>query len=417
MADQSVIMPQISDPLPVSLSAPTAESERIHTLDVLRGLALLGMLLVHFYDHSGAGAGWTAVLQWGIGVFASEKFYALFSVLFGVGFAVQLRRAEQRNTAFVAPYLRRIAVLFLFGFAAHALLGFHVLLGYTLVALPLLLVRRWSTRSLLALALVFTFGWALYSLAIGAYEWATLGSEGANRAYDARAAAVGASWSAVAAARAQDSYAVLLEARLRHMQWFYRQPWMLVPNELPLFVFGLVALRVGIFDAPRRHTRLIVAVMSLGFLAWAAHTWVLPQLPEFGPRGVVNPIRYSSRLGQWLTFTYAGGVLLLLTYRPRWGAFLAPFGSAGQMALTNYFLQILAIDPLISGYGVGLGELAPSLILPATLGFFATQAAFSRAWLTAYRFGPLEWIWRCLTYAEMQPIRRQRAAPNVAAAT
>ena len=398
------------------ITDPVPSTERIQSLDVLRGVALLGMLLVHFYDHSGEGAGWTEGLKWGIGVFASEKFFALFAFLFGVGFAIQLRRAELKGTAFVPLYLRRLAGLFLFGFAAHALLGFNVLLGYSLFAVPLLLVHRWSTRALLALALTLTLGWAVLNFFMGAYEWATFGAEAANRMSDARRDAFRAAWSGVSSAQAQDSYGVLLEARLRHMAWFYRQRWMLVPNELALFIWGLLAVRWGIFDEPQRHTRLITAVMGLGLVAWATDTWVLPQVPEFGPQGVVNPVRYHSRLGQWLMFTYAGGILLLLTYR-RWAAdFLAPFAWAGRMALSNYFLQILTIDLLISGYAIGLGEFAPAVILPAALLFFAVQAVLSRAWLSLYRFGPLEWIWRSLTYGRLQPMRRTEPQPATAIA-
>jgi uncharacterized protein len=112
---------------------------------------------------------------------------------------------------------------------------------------------------------------------------------------------------------------------------------------------------------------------------------------------------------QWLCFTYIGAILLLLAYRPGWTARLWPLGQAGRMALTNYMLQAALLDLLASGYGVGL-RLRPYLYAPAALVCFAAVATASAAWLRRYRFGPLEWLWRTLTYAGRQPLRRSPAA-------
>jgi uncharacterized protein len=98
-------------------------------------------------------------------------------------------------------------------------------------------------------------------------------------------------------------------------------------------------------------------------------------------------------------------VLLLLAYRPVWTARLAPFGQAGRMALTNYMVQAALLDLLASSYGFGL-RLRPYLYAPAALVCFAAVASASIAWLRRYRFGPLEWVWRTVTYARRQPLRR-----------
>jgi uncharacterized protein len=98
-------------------------------------------------------------------------------------------------------------------------------------------------------------------------------------------------------------------------------------------------------------------------------------------------------------------VLLLLAYHPVWTARLAPFGQAGRMALTNYMLQAAILDILASRYGFGL-KLRPYVYAPAAVVCFAGVAALSVVWLRRYRFGPLEWVWRTLTYAHRQPLRR-----------
>jgi uncharacterized protein len=101
-------------------------------------------------------------------------------------------------------------------------------------------------------------------------------------------------------------------------------------------------------------------------------------------------------------------VVLLLAYRPGWTARLAVFGRAGRMALTNYMVQVAVLDVLASGYGFGL-KLRPRSYVVAAVLLFAAEAAASRVWLARYRFGPLEWLWRTLTYARIQPLRRSVA--------
>jgi uncharacterized protein len=110
-----------------------------------------------------------------------------------------------------------------------------------------------------------------------------------------------------------------------------------------------------------------------------------------------------------LCFTYIGAVVLLLAYHPMWTPRLAVFGRAGRMALTNYMVQAAVLDTLASGYGLGL-KLRPDAYAPAAVLLFAAEAAVSGAWLAHYRLGPLEWLWRTLTYARPQPLRRNVAA-------
>jgi uncharacterized protein len=108
---------------------------------------------------------------------------------------------------------------------------------------------------------------------------------------------------------------------------------------------------------------------------------------------------------QWLCLTYIGAVLLFLAARPAWTGRLSLFGQAGRLALTNYIAQVAIVDVLASGYGAGL-RLRPVLYLPAGVLLFTLLALASRAWLGRFRMGPLEWLWRCVTYARLQPLAR-----------
>ena len=121
-------------------------------------------------------------------------------------------------------------------------------------------------------------------------------------------------------------------------------------------MLGLLALRRGLIDEPRRHVRLIASWMAFGFASWALSWAVLFQLPE----GQFAPIDWQVRYGfgivteQWLCFTFIGGMILLLAFRPQWRSRLEWVGTAGRMALTNYMLQAAALDFIVSGYGLSL---------------------------------------------------------------
>ena len=148
--------------------------------------------------------------------------------------------------------------------------------------------------------------------------------------------------------------------------------------------------------------------MAIGPVSFVAFWWGLPHLPTaFAPRlvgmllktglGIVNE--------QWLTFTYIGALVLLLAYRPRWTDRLAPFGIAGRMALTNYVAQCIVIFILSSRFALDL-HLRPYFYLAGAIGLFGVSILCSHLWLSRFRYGPLEWIWRSASYLRLQPLRR-----------
>jgi uncharacterized protein len=213
-------------------------------------------------------------------------------------------------------------------------------------------------------------------------------------------------------ARDAKSYATVFAARLRHMRWFYAQWFSFLPvNNFTLFLLGVLALRLGIFDRPEQHRRLIVALMAFGVAAWALETWLLPRpSPELPapliPNLIVAQVKggYGLIRGMWLAFTYIGAVLLLVVHDPAWLRRLAAFGWTGRMALTNYMVQIAILDLLFAKYALGL-SVHPLVGLVSALALFAVDALFSRWWLARFRYGPLEWLWRSATYARWQPWR------------
>ena len=401
-------------PSPTAATLPDS-SGRIATLDILRGFALFGMIFVHFHQNfrlSTPEATHTPVENW-IGTFAwmgvEQKSWGTFAFLFGVGFAVLMRRAERRGDSVVALYLRRLGALALVGIALDAFTGFAILLDYAIWGVPLLFIRKWPTGVLLLVAVISASAWTIQPLATTVHDWATLGRDGADHAVQARNKQV------TSRPAAPTNYREFVAHRLRLIRrQFTNWQGLLPTSSFALFIIGLLAVRKGVFDDPRRHTRLIVAFMVIGLTSWVAYWWVLPLLPTgFAPRmaGMLLREGFGIVSDQWLAFTYIGALILLLTYRPHWTQRLALLGTAGRMALTNYVLQCVVIFLLSSPFAFGL-HLSPYYYALGAILLFATTVLLSRAWLSRFRYGPLEWMWRSATYLRIPPLLRAAADPQ-----
>jgi len=384
---------QTNAPEVARAAAPLAADERIHALDILRGLALFCMILVHFHQKMRLEvSGPEDLIGWGVYVLVEQKAWGTFAFLFGVGFAVPLRRLEARRAPVTRIYLRRLGTLALFGVAAEVGFGFQILFSYAAWGVALLVIRRWSTPALLATAALAAAARPLVAAVSLASPWQ------AGRATLRHA---------VELAAQQSHYGPLLSARWALFVASLPHMWadLLPDTNLALFIVGLLAVRHHVVAEPRRHVRLIAGWMSFGVVAWGVSWLVLRSLPTTGRAGLDDALSVGFGLlqDQWLCFTYIGGVLLLLAFRPGWLGRLAPIGQAGRMALTNYMLQAAVLDFLASGYGLAL-KLRPIVYAPLAVVGFALVAALSVAWLRRFRFGPLEWIWRTLTYGHSQPL-------------
>ena len=380
--------------------------ERLHALDILRGFALFGMILVHFHQRMRLeAAGVEDLIGWGVSILVEQKAWGTFAFLFGVGFAILLRRLEARGAPVAPTYLRRLAGLAAFGVLAEVGFGFSILFAYACWGVVLLAIRKWSSRALLIAAAVFVSARPIAAELSAVYAWLTSTSLPTSLS----AAFV----EAVRITGEQSSYFMLLSARASLFIHSLPQSWhdVLPDSNLALFTLGFLAVRRGVFDEPLQHVRAIVGWMTFGAVAWASSWLLLQHLPAIGIEGADWPLKNGLGLiqDQWLCLTYIGAVVLLLAYRPVWTTRLALFGYTGRMALTNYMLQIIILDALGSGYGAHL-KLRPYFYAVAAALLFAVEVAISRAWLERFRFGPLEWVWRTITYGKVPVLRRQAGA-------
>jgi len=431
----NVATPVIVERRPVpQLSTEAVDSaQRVGVLDVLRGIALFGMILVHFNGgsqppHSALEHGFRFVSHW----FFVDRFKTMFAILFGAGFALQLGRADARGDRFIGRYLRRLLALAMFGFIAQGIFGFAILLNYAKWGVPLLLVRRWSPRALTVALVVCVMSAPLYWVGRVGYDLATGGQEklGADsqqlcllpymRVPTTFNAICQPAWQRmIAAGRSRERSAVssfgdFVRTRLART---WDSLTAVVPGaflpvvELPLFLIGVLAIRLGVFERPGDHRRLIVSLMAFGVMAFGVSSFLYTY---FLPNAASAPLAIqilASLVGLalfrdlWLAFAYIGAVLLLVARSPVWLRRLGVFGITGRMALTNYMLQVIIIDRTLGPYSLGLK--LPFAFAPlAALALFGVEVAFSSWWLKRFQYGPLEWLWRSATYLRLQPMLR-----------
>ncbi|GAB2494721.1 DUF418 domain-containing protein [Arenimonas alkanexedens] len=408
--------------------APVPAHERIDAMDVLRGFALLGILLMNIEGMVGpllgAMTGIDPALQgadrWAdtlVYVFVQGKFYPLFSMLFGMGFAVMMMRAEAAGHSFLPTYLRRVLVLLVIGLA-HALLLWSgdVLVSYALLALPLLFLFRrtpvgrlpkWGIAFLLAPSLFFLMIGGLVSLALsvpgGAAEMEqAMAQQGADMALvmEAQRQAYGAgTWSEAVAQRGEDLKQML--GLLMFWGW----------QILGLFLLGAWFVRSGAIARPDEFAALYgrlrwialpggLAMVLVSCAISSATDFSRSDLPAMAAMGLSTVGGSLMALG-YLAWIQRGLQSAAVAPRLMW---LAP---AGRMALTNYLLQSLVCTWIFSGWGLGYFEQLPrAWQLPFVAVFFLLQVLLSQAWLSRFRMGPMEWLWRAATYLRLPPMRR-----------
>ncbi|HXR34266.1 MAG TPA: DUF418 domain-containing protein [Verrucomicrobiae bacterium] len=405
---------------------PVSLSERILFIDVLRGMALFGILAANMraFDAPQDAYGHIGVLfhsrvdvlaQAFIDAFIQGKFISIFSFLFGMGFAIQMSRADARGTRFLSFYPRRLLALALFGFI-HGLLIWagDVLLTYALSGAILLLFRKrqqktllWWAGSLFALPIVTS----TVFLALYFSRW--------HRA-----------WMDPKPPDMKNLYAVIQIYAHGTVRQIFAQNWVEWKHSLPtlgfaiyataLFLLGMWVWRAGIVQRLDEYKPVLQRVC-----AWCLPVGLIISIYVASVRAVVPPGHVS--LWGWsagviwllgshiLAAGYISGLALIFLHED-WRRFLVPFAAVGRMALTNYLLQSVLCTLFFYHYTTALyGRIGPALGLVPTVILYAAQVVFSNWWLQRYRFGPMEWLWRGMTYGKFPPMHNEESMPAIEA--
>ena len=408
------------------LLQPIAPAQRIVALDVVRGFALLGILLmnIEFFSRPLQGlalgldpqlAGADYVAGWLVMAFVQGKFWTLFSLLFGAGFAVMLERAQARGGRFAALYLRRLLVLLLIGLA-HALLLWagDILVPYALGGFLLVLLFRGTPVPRL-----WKWGLVLYAvppllvwLSAAAVEAAKLDPAAAGQVLGemtGAASALRADAAAAATVYARGSYAEATAQRWADFAMLAGWLPMILPAVLGVFLLGAWFLRSGLLRDPGAHRRVFRRWLSIGLPAGAL--LAVLAMPLLVGSELTIP---TFRLALGTTLMSAASLLLCLAYLSalvlatlaggRIAGWLAP---VGRMALSNYLLQSLFFSLFFYGYGLGFwGAVPRAWQLLLALAFFLVQVLLSGWWMQRFAHGPVEWLWRSLTYLRVPALRR-----------
>lgn len=392
---------------------PTPPSERVVGLDALRGFALLGILVVNVRLFSMpevvllnptaygdfAGANYWA---WFAGhVLVEQKFITLFTLLFGGGIALFTRNRERRGDPVLGLHLRRSGLLVVFGLLHAYLLWYgDVLVAYGITALWVVSTRHETARrqAMLGFGLLLVPSAtevlsALFAdLSAFAQTWRP-----AEAALRAEIETYRSGWLAQMAHRVPTAFERQTAGYLASTGWRVSGSMLL---GMALFEWGVLTN-----DRSRRFYRRLAAVGGVTGLAIAlAGVWYVEASNWTPAAGLL-----WRQFNYWGSLPLAGAyVALVMLYARRRsdGVLTRTLAGIGRTAFSNYLLQSVLATSIFYGHGLGLfGRVTRFEALGVVAAIWVVQAALSMLWLRHFRFGPMEWLWRTLTYGERQPLR------------
>jgi uncharacterized protein len=402
---------------------PTRPEERIQALDVLRGLALLMILVANMpafnspiYYLEDAGLQWWSsrvdhIADALVQSFVQNESVALFSLLFGLGFAMQMRRAESSGSRFLPVYARRLTVLMAIGLI-HAYLIWmgDILALYGLLGFPLLLFRKLPSKVLLSIAVV------LYLVAPSRWEVSLIGSASHNRRATISSSESGSQSSLKEAQARQEvdrsvqayghgSWLQITRQRARDYAFYLAHNQ--APTVFPMFLFGLYAGKRKLFeDIPGRIQEFRrFALWGLVASCLGVFTLRLAYFAGAPPPAVfARPLIYTVLHTALLVFYVTGTIVLHHSSALTW--LTGSLAAAGRLALSNYILQSVVCTFLYYSYGLALyGTVGPAMGVAVAIAVFAFQLVVSTWWSRRFTLGPIEWLWRSVSYGQWQEMR------------
>jgi uncharacterized protein len=415
--------------------------DRIRLIDALRGLSLGGIAIAHFgeqylgfmpppehqgYAIHGTADGVLEALSW---IFVRGKGFGIFAFMFGLSFVLQMQRAERRRPGadFRPRFAWRLLVLFAIGWLHGLAYSGDILTVYASLGIPLLLFYRVRDRWLLVLAVLLLVGAPRIAQRLVAGPVTPAELQSLQNRMNAEA---GEHWRALTAG---DVPAI---ARF-HATTGFRAKWefQLGPmgrgyQTFGLFLLGLLAGRRRVFENVEAHRPMLVrlwrwtgaltllvpviagVLFAVGRAVGGGTSQPQPAgtMPDFSSWPVVAGLSAFDVFNNAMTLFYVASFALLIL-RPRWRPRLLRFAPVGQMALSVYVAQTVIGVLVFFGFGLGLlGRFGNSVTIPLGLALFMVQVWACRAWLRRFRFGPLEWAWRSLTWLRLEPIRAPAGA-------
>lgn len=475
---------------------PITKSDRIDAMDILRGMAIVGILLMNIewfsrsmftlstFDASLTGL--DHAIGWLIRCFVEGKFYKLFALLFGMGFAVMLIRAREAGRPFGAWFSRRMGVLFVIGVLHMVflwggdILHDYAFAGFMLLGWIVLLQRKRfqkydNPRSFLKLALIWLAIPIMLSTVAGIgfgaivdnarlterwqkeitisdlakTEWDGMSDEERISPPEVEESdpetAIADEDVAEAELSDEEKIAKSVEERIERKQKLSKSEqeeieaftngsyWeatksragfagfmllVTVPVALvvliPIFLLGYWLISSGTIKNHKENAHIFKPMAWIGMtfgLVFTVGALLLLQHPAVQVAGIFQGIgQILFMTGQYAMAAGYLGITMRLLSSESWSRRLSKFAPLGRMALTNYIMHSVILTTVFYGYAGGMyGQISRAPQMLIVVAIILVQLYISAWWLKRYRFGPLEWLWRSLTYMQRQPMKIEQA--------
>lgn len=393
--------------------SPIDLSERVHEIDAVRGFALLGILMMNIMSFAGptlqdqftgaasdiyTGAANSGVIFF-INTFVTSNFYTMFSFLFGLGFYIFLSRAEKKPGSTSLLFLRRMMMLLAIGLF-HAIFIWYgdILTVYAVTGMILLIFYKFKpvvnltvSIFILLLGTVFIIAMSLLLFAAGSAGVGGAGSfdPGFNMVQSLNDA----------------GYMDVLNLNISIFSIMISSNITMIPLVLAMFLIGLFVGQKRLYENLASHRKLLVWTAVVGIVIGTP----LKILVGYGLTYMMHNPAWS--ILTMLAYT-AAGPLMSLGYVALFVLITLKFKSltkllqpVGQMALTNYVMQSILMTGFF--YGMNLfNKIDAVWFIPIVLSVFLIQIVYSHLWMRKFKFGPLEWLWRAVTYGKIITIKK-----------
>jgi len=396
--------------------APT--KNRVEILDVVRGFAIFGIIIANIQSWSGYKFipfdllqtlpyyDYNETLKYLFMFFIDTKFYTLFSLLFGIGFYIQFDKQRDNQETFMKTYRKRLAFLIMFGAIHSFFWSGDILLIYGAVGLVFTMFRNLNPKTLFFLSIFFYFIWLAYDMVFALFF-----TEVMNYPYTAYKTYPDISPKELSAIFQNGSFLDVLQANWHNLYYRYID---LIPSGrltkvLALFMLGFYLMHINYFITFARSSKLFV----IFFISGTIITFI-----AYSIGGSMSTYSHNLSNVAYKAFAVTGQILLAMSYinilaildeKSFFKKFFHLFAYVGRMSFTSYLAHtlfgFLIFYPFFGGlFGtMGIVEIT---ILAVIL--YSIQIIFSFLWLKYFAFGPLEWLWRCLTYSKLFKILKKK---------
>lgn len=394
--------------------------KRINSIDALRGFALIGIMLLHCMERFDLTLApvvespfWQAIdtaVYDSLYFLFSGKSYAMFSLLFGLSFFMQMESQAAKGVDFRGRFLWRLALLFLFGYINGLVYMGEFFMVYAVLGVFLISLYKVSTRWLLVLCIL------LFLQIPAVISFVSLLSDNVANEPTAAAAYMDRLFERAADVFINGSLMDVLsfntfDGQSAKCLWVFNNFRYL--QLLGLFIAGMLIGRQGIHKSEEKMVKYSRLFLPYCLAFWAVFYAVAFLLPVWGVDG------FALRVGQTLFKTYGnlGQMMVyfcgftLLYYRYKGQKVLDRIAPVGRMSVTNYMAQSIVGVSLFYGFGGNFAvefNYLQSFLLGAA--FCVIQIAYSNWWIKRFYYGPMEWLWRSLTWFQVVPLSRRKAS-------